>query len=239
MKKVVLVLSILILILLIGSVSALVKTRIYGKTKPNVNVRLSITYTANGQEFQNQPIKKVTDNSGNWEYKIASDEGTIEIEATSLGITKTFAIEAGPDFEIKFSDEDKEETNETTASITGSLVDEDEEETTEDEEQVEETETADISSEAVSGEKWDIKSKLGNWSLYLLILGLFVLIIAANLVSEVLIGAFRRVGKNKSEKPIKIVKLSEKLEKAKQKLARAQQQEQAVEQQLKEVKGGL
>ncbi len=256
MKKV--MFGILISLLLIGVVSAtLTKTRIYGETKPNAIVKLTLSYKANGLPIDSQFIRIDSDTSGDWEYKIGSDEGTIELEVTILDDTKTFEVPVGPDFEVSMSDEDTgettadEETNETTEEAegiteteetTGESTETEETETTNtaDEESVEadvevsdaegkDAETSSISGKSIFGDKLNVEGG----SIFLIILILFVTIVIANIFSEILIGRFKRGMQRKAERPVRIIKLSEKLEKARQKLEQAKKTEMSIQEQLK------
>lgn len=239
MKKVVLL--IIVVLLLISSASALVKTRMYGNVSPNALVRLVLTYTANGQSYENQAIRLETVNDGNWEYKISTDEGTIELEVSCLGVTKTFSVPVGPDFRALLSEseetnESEEVVNETTESVENAT--EEVEETTKTAEENTEEEKAGITGGAITEEKWNIKDKLDNFNTFFLVLALFAMLVIANIVSAVIIGSFKKFRQERTERPIRIIKLSEKLEKAKQRLEAAKQSERQIEQELKQV-GGL
>ncbi|MBU1136730.1 MAG: hypothetical protein ABIG37_02095 [Nanoarchaeota archaeon] len=99
MKKSILI-CFLITSLLITSVSALEKTKMYGKLEPSTKVNLILTYSASAKLYENQVITKVTDEFGNWDYKIGTDAGKINLRVEYRDIAKDFEITTGKDFEV-------------------------------------------------------------------------------------------------------------------------------------------
>lgn len=214
MKKIVLV---LFFVLLMGSVLALEKTKIYGMADPGKSVRLDITYTANGVEYS-QIITKQAGENNLWELKISTDTGFIDLEVTYNGETEEYRVPTGQDFlvdlELNGENEGVEE------NVTSSIADETNE-TNEVNNEVEEDIDEEIieNNEEVGGITGsvisdDLNLDFGNYGLFLAIGGgLFLIIVLANLFSALILGGFRRLSnKEKIPKDIpsfKVKKLSE------------------------------
>lgn len=219
--------GLILLILMIGSVSALESTRIYGFVDADREVKLTLKYTSNGVSY-NQLVVKKANYIGAWEYKLSTDSGTIEAIVSYLGAEKTYSVPTGKDFridlfstgteevEVKNATEEKNETPEIAITNLSEKIPA---------EAVEEEKSL-----AITGSSIFEKSKniFNDKKIYLAIAGLFLMIVIANLVSHFIIGMFSGripnigAGENKSYEKIKITKLSEKIAKAQKEIEDAE-----------------
>lgn len=241
MKKEMLFVSIVLMsILLIGFSSAMEKTKIYGNLDPGINIKVYLTYIANAVQINNQMFSRDTNNIGDWELKFSSDSGTIDVKIIYKGEEKDFEVMSGTDYKIDWygdtsgitTGEEKEliiVSNETEEeNSTEETINEDQElvpgETTQ--EEVQETEQeknigiiGNVVGETSSGSSEGFLSKLKGLTLLWVILGIFVLLVASNLASSIVLNRInnkKMYGETKEHKEPKIVKLSDKIKEYKE-----------------------
>jgi len=223
-------LLILILLFLVGSLCVVGATRIYGNVEAQTDIKLTVGYTANGEKIDGQTVRLTSNNIGDWEYKINSDDGTIDLKVNYKEMEREFSVPTGQDFQVLLLDD----TTQSQANVNDSTTENATEETnTSSETSSEETnnsteENSEISGKAVSETDDNSKNKnilSGSLNIFLLAVGLFVMIFIANILSSLALDSFRkRVKRNRAEMPIRVVKLSAKLDEAQRQLGKAQQE---------------
>lgn len=207
-----------LLIISISLASALEKTKIYGAVDPNENVKLFLTYTANSVNVQNQLITTTSDSAGNWEYKISTDPGTIDLKIAYKNEEKEFSVITGQDFEVNWNGEMISEVEETNTTTEENTTTEAAEEVAEEPEETNTEETASgssgITGKSILGDIGEIKMP-DNWKTYLIIIAVFIAMIIANILAVLILGFLRKSRENRKSGPskedIRVVKLSERL----------------------------
>lgn len=227
-------LLILMSFFIIGNLCAVGATRIYGNVEAGTEVKLTLTYTANGEKIEGQTISRASNNIGDWEYRINTDDGAIELKVNYKDIEKEFSVPTGQDFEVLLFDDATQtaaQTNvntsdeDTNTSTNTSEQSASSEETNNSSDEEDDNNKSNISGNAVS-ESSENKISLGNkLTLLIIAIGLFVLVFIANILSSLVLESFKkRIKRNRAEMPIRVVKLSEKLDEAKRQLEKAQQE---------------
>ncbi len=199
MNKRVLALVLVMVLFLSVNVLALEKTRVHGNVSPGAGVTLKLTYYANGQVYTDQLVQKTADTWGNWEHKMSSDAGTIGLTVVAGGVEKSFEIPSGQDFEVKLTEEEPAtpEVNESVNDSVDVAVVANEEP---------EKKSSFLSGLSIFGEGGS--STLG---IVLILVGLFVVVLIANLVSHGIINLSGRRGEVDVSRPVNVVKLSDRL----------------------------
>jgi len=230
MKKAVLFIGLVLFsLLLIASASALERTRIYGRADPNTNLLLVADYTAGGIHYENQQFPRETDEYGLWEVIIRSDYGEIDVEVNYKGKREIYTVPTGQDFEINLLEnkpkkvEEKNESVEQESQESESNNTEVKEET----EQEEEEKSSPITGKSIFESFGNFTSS--NFSIFFIFIGLFVLIVLANLASEGILSLIGRA-RERGGRPIRVTKLSEKLQEAE----RIRREEERKKQELRE-----
>lgn len=213
-KRGLVVFSVLILLLLVISVSALEKTKIYGKVDSRAKISLTATYFNNGTEVENVYNKR-SDENGNWDFIIVSDPNkTITAKIIYEDIIETYAVPVGLGFKIDLLGYDPEEPkiNETVGeAVEATPAGQQEEIIQEQPEEILDKK----SNKSVSGMAIFNNMGLSNSSvlgIILVLVALFIVIIVANLASHGIINfvGSRREGKSEPRQ-VNVVKLSDKL----------------------------
>ena len=203
-----------------------ISTRVYGNVDPLTDIRLTLSYTANSIPQNGQVITKQSNNIGDWDYKIGVDEGTaIDLKVNYKDIEKDFSVQAGQEFEIQMFEDSVNEAqnttqvvNETTSTGTASA----EATATETANKTEEKNETEKENKGITGKSIFDAGENKILDIIFLALGLFVIVFLANIASSFFLNFLSKTRKEKSQgTPIKIIKLSEKLEKVKQRVEEA------------------
>ncbi len=230
-------LFILIFFLLASGSYALVKTKIYGNIDPNTALTMVIAYSLDGQFHKGQEVKVNSNNQGYWDFNLNSDGGEVNLKVVYNGEERNFSCAAGGDCEIKmFGEIEASEipNNETDSNPTYNSSLEAASNLTS-QSSGEENNTQ-LTGESISGD--DSGYNFKDLNIFFIILGLFIMLVIANLTSDAIAGLFKGAREKRKyghQDSIKMVKLSEKLDEAKKQFERAQQQIQEAERFKKEL----
>jgi len=215
-KGAVVLVSVLFLLLLIINVYALEKSTIFGRVNPKTKISLLAEYINKGENVRID-YHRTTDEIGDWNFLIICDNGTeVNLEVNYKDIQDNYVINCGEDLKVDllglYSEEEVVEENTTIAEEP-----ELEENESNDELELEENqEDNSVVTGKATFSNWFSNRSFGTFEIVLIIFGIFVLIIVANLVSYFLLHLFTRE-KTWKNKEVRVVKLSHKLAEQKKK----------------------
>lgn len=195
---------------MISGVYALERTTIYGTVDPYVKISLTASYINNGEEITNT-YYKMTDQFGKWDFIVISDPGGI-IKATIVyeDIEEEYTIPVGQIFEADILGLNA--ATETTESASENATENITEETQPAETTlIEEEQTQDT---GITGKSIFEGINFSNFNTFFIILGLFLTVVIANLVSHGIVHLISKsnvkFGGPKVSEGVNVVKWSDK-----------------------------